>query len=111
MGRSAKTFKLEETRSLLNRLEIHHTPKHGSWLNMEIEPAAPRMMLLANCDVMNIAMFVTLIGIATRCWNIDFHSIDGIRCAQNAHQLPGCPALRQLNHTDPRTTPLRGMID
>ena len=36
-----KTFKPEEARSLLNRLEIHHTPKHGSWLNMaEIELAA-----------------------------------------------------------------------
>ena len=36
-----KTFKPEEARYLLNRLEIHHTPKHGSWLNMaEIELAA-----------------------------------------------------------------------
>jgi hypothetical protein len=31
----------EEARRLLARLEIHHTPKHGSWLNMaEIELAA-----------------------------------------------------------------------
>ena len=31
-------FPPEETRRILNRLEIHHTPKHGSWLNMaEIE--------------------------------------------------------------------------
>jgi len=36
-----KTFKPEEARRLLNRPEIHHTPKHGSWLNMaEIELAA-----------------------------------------------------------------------
>jgi len=36
-----KTFKPEEARRLLARLEIHHTPKHGSWLNMaEIELAA-----------------------------------------------------------------------
>lgn len=36
-----KTFKPEEARRLLSRLEIHHTPKHGSWLNMaEIELAA-----------------------------------------------------------------------
>jgi transposase len=35
-----KTFKPEEARRLLNRLEIHYTPKHGSWLNMaEIELA------------------------------------------------------------------------
>lgn len=26
-----KTFPPEEARRLLNRLEIHHTPKHGSW--------------------------------------------------------------------------------
>ena len=35
-----KTFKPEEARRLLARLEIHHAPKHGSWLNMaEIELA------------------------------------------------------------------------
>jgi DDE superfamily endonuclease len=33
-----KTFPPEEARRLLARLEIHYTPKHGSWLNMaEIE--------------------------------------------------------------------------
>ena len=33
-----KTFPPEEARRLLNRLEIHYTPKHGSWLNIaEIE--------------------------------------------------------------------------
>ncbi len=32
------TFSPEEARRLLNRLEIHYTPKHGSWLNIaEIE--------------------------------------------------------------------------
>ena len=36
-----KAFKPEEARRLLARWEIHHTPKHGSWLNMaEIELAA-----------------------------------------------------------------------
>lgn len=36
-----KTFQPEVARRLLDRLEIHHTPKHGSWLNMaEIELAA-----------------------------------------------------------------------
>lgn len=36
-----KAFKPEEARRLLARIEIHHTPKHGSWLNMaEIELAA-----------------------------------------------------------------------
>lgn len=33
-----KAFKPEEARRILERLEIHYTPKHGSWLNMaEIE--------------------------------------------------------------------------
>ncbi|MFT5318463.1 MAG: transposase [Chlamydiales bacterium] len=33
-----KTFKPEEARRIAERLEIHYTPKHGSWLNMaEIE--------------------------------------------------------------------------
>lgn len=33
-----KAFSPEEARRLLERLEIHYTPKHGSWLNMaEIE--------------------------------------------------------------------------
>lgn len=32
------TFEPEEARRLINKLEIHHTPKHGSWLNVaEIE--------------------------------------------------------------------------
>lgn len=33
-----ETFPPEEARSLAERLEIHYTPKHGSWLNMaEVE--------------------------------------------------------------------------
>ena len=33
-----KTFEPEEARRLAKRLDIHYTPKHGSWLNMaEIE--------------------------------------------------------------------------
>lgn len=33
-----KTYKPAEARRLLNKLEFHYTPKHGSWLNMaEIE--------------------------------------------------------------------------
>ena len=36
-----KTFPPEEARRLVKRLEIHHTPKHGSWLNVaEIELSA-----------------------------------------------------------------------
>jgi len=36
-----ETFEPQEARSLANRLDIHYTPKHGSWLNMaEIELSA-----------------------------------------------------------------------
>lgn len=33
-GSFYKTFEPEEARRLTERLEIHYTPKHGSWLNM-----------------------------------------------------------------------------
>lgn len=33
-----KAFPPEEARRILKKLELHYTPKHGSWLNMaEIE--------------------------------------------------------------------------
>lgn len=36
-----QAFPPEEARRMVERLEIHHTPKHGSWLNMaEIELSA-----------------------------------------------------------------------
>lgn len=38
IGSFYEAFVPEEARRLIERLEIHHTPKHGSWLNMaEIE--------------------------------------------------------------------------
>ena len=36
-----QAFAPEEAKRVADRLEIHHTPKHGSWLNMaEIELSA-----------------------------------------------------------------------
>ena len=41
-------FPAEEARRLSQRLEIHHTPKHGSWLNIaEIELSALKRQCLA----------------------------------------------------------------
>ena len=41
LGSLYETFPPEEARRLARRLEIHYTPKHGSWLNMaEIELSA-----------------------------------------------------------------------
>ena len=40
-GSLYEAFAPEEARRILGRLELHHTPKHGSWLNMaEIELSA-----------------------------------------------------------------------
>jgi len=34
MGSLDEAFPPEQARRLASRLEIHHTPKHGSWLNI-----------------------------------------------------------------------------
>ena len=39
-----EAFKPEEARRITERLEIHYTPKHGSWLNM----AESELEVLAN---------------------------------------------------------------
>jgi len=42
-----ETFPPDEAKRLADRLEIHHTPKHGSWLNMaEIELSVLRRQCL-----------------------------------------------------------------
>lgn len=43
-----EAFEPEEARRLVTRFEFHHTPKHGSWLNMaEVELSALRRQCLA----------------------------------------------------------------
>lgn len=43
-----ETFKPQEARHILKRLRFHHTPKHGSWLNMaEIEFSVLFRLVLA----------------------------------------------------------------
>jgi hypothetical protein len=52
-----ETFEPEEARRLINRFEIHYTPKHGSWLNMaEIELG----VLIRQCLTRRIADRITL---------------------------------------------------
>jgi hypothetical protein len=47
IGSLYETFSPEEAQRLAKRLEIHHTPKHGSWLNIaEIELKALSMQCL-----------------------------------------------------------------
>ncbi len=47
IGSLYEAFPPEQARDLASRLEIHHTPKHGSWLNIvEIEISALSMQCL-----------------------------------------------------------------
>ncbi len=52
-----ETFSPQEARRLAERLDIHHTPRHGSWLNMaEIEPS----VLKGQCLNRRLADMATL---------------------------------------------------
>lgn len=52
-----ETFEPQEAQRLASRLEIHHTPKHGSWLNMaEIELS----VLKGQCLDRRIADIITM---------------------------------------------------
>jgi hypothetical protein len=62
-----QAFSPEVARRLANRLEIHHTPKHGSWLNIaEIELSALKRQCLAD----RIPTF-ELMAAATAAWECD----------------------------------------
>ena len=61
------TFTPEVARRLAERLEIHYTPKHGSWLNIaEIELSVLKRQCLAE----RIAC-ITKMRSEVRAWNID----------------------------------------
>ena len=58
LGSLYETFEPAKALKLAQRLEIHHTPKHGSWLNIaEIELAALTRQCLdhriADLDILN----------------------------------------------------------
>lgn len=60
-----EAFPPEEARQLAERLEIHHTPKHGSWLNIaEIELSVLKRQCLADR-----IPSMELIRSQTRAWN------------------------------------------
>jgi hypothetical protein len=62
-----EAFPPEEARRLIDKLELHYTPKHGSWLNMaEIELG----VLRRQCLDRRIPDFPTLIGEAA-AWQSD----------------------------------------
>jgi len=60
-----EAFPPEEARQLAERLEIHHTPKHGSWLNIaEIELSVLKRQCLAD-RIPSMALMRS----QTRAWN------------------------------------------
>lgn len=60
-----EAFPPEEARQLAERLEIHHTPKHGSWLNIaEIELSVLKRQCLADR-----IPSMELMRSQTRAWN------------------------------------------
>jgi hypothetical protein len=62
-----QAFPPEVARRLTNRLEIHYTPKHGSWLNIaEIELSALKRQCLAD----RIPAFERMVA-ATAAWERD----------------------------------------
>ena len=57
-----EAFEPEEARRLVNRFEFHHTPKHGSWLNMaEIELSVFSRQCLAG-RISNKAILASEVG-------------------------------------------------
>ena len=68
-----ETFEPAEARRLAERLEIHYTPKHGSWLNMaEIELS----VLKGQCLDRRIADMATMQA-AVAAWENDRNNKNG----------------------------------
>ena len=59
-----EAFQPEEARRIAERLEIHYTPKHGSWLNM----AEPELAVLARQCLDRRIPDQELLGQETRAW-------------------------------------------
>ena len=56
------TFPPQRARQLADRLEIHYTPKHGSWLNIaEIELSALGRQCIANRRIPDLQTLRTLL--------------------------------------------------
>ena len=59
-----EAFQPEEARRIAERLEIHYTPKHGSWLNM----AEPELAVLARQCLDRRIPDQELLGQETQAW-------------------------------------------
>jgi hypothetical protein len=90
IGSLYEAFPPEKARELVNRLEIHYTPKHGSWLHIaEIELSA----LTGQCLDRRIPDIETLRN-ATRAWeqrrNTRHKGVDWQFTTQNARLKLKC---------------------
>ena len=86
-----EAFEPAEARRIAERLEIHYTPKHGSWLNMaEIELGAMARQCLAR-RIPDQEM----LGKETRAWQ-DQRNRDGVRAHWRFTTLDARIKLRSL---------------
>jgi hypothetical protein len=70
-GAFYETFEPERARRLVRRLEFHHTPKHGSWLNIaENELSSLTRQCVAGRRFAN----VTMLREETSAWSTDVNS-------------------------------------
>ena len=71
-----ETFEPQEARRLAKRLDIHHTPKHGSWLNMaEIELSVLKGQCL-NRRIADMTTMQTEVAAWEKCRNNSMRKID-----------------------------------
>jgi DDE superfamily endonuclease len=78
LGSLYQAFEPAKARALAQRLEIHHTPRHGSWLNIaEIELSALTRQCLDrridNLDVLNIELAAWQNAVNTNQRQVNWH--------------------------------------
>ena len=78
LGSRYEAFEPAKARALAQRLEIHHTPKHGSWLNIaEIELSALTRQCLdrriADLDTLNLELAAWQQATNTAQRQVDWH--------------------------------------
>ena len=89
-----KVFSPEEAFRLSQKLEIHYTPKHGSWLDIaEIELSALTLQCLDNKRISNIKELADLL----KQWSVNRNSLQkGV-----SWQFNTCDARIKLKHLYP----------
>lgn len=93
-GAFYEAFPADKARKLVERLEFHHTPKHGSWLNMaENELSALTRQCLSNRRIESIEILQQEVNAWAKSVNKDERGIDW--------QFNAKDARRKLKHLYP----------